>query len=232
MFINFKTPKILIGIPTSDKKNYCYDEFFSRVKNFTYKNIDIYIVDNSDDRKNVKRLRKDGFNAEYVKPKTKSNIAYITESQNMLRRYACKLGYDFMLHLESDIIPPHDIIERLLIYKKKIISGMYMINFGKDSHLMLMNKEKYSIQYKNVQRSNFYNDFKFIDGKIHQVYTAGLGCILIHRSILNQIPFRYVEGNNAHADTYFSMDLDKLQIPQFIDTSILCEHHNTEWIYF
>ena len=42
-------PKILIGIPTYEGKNYCLDAFMNNVNNFTYpkSNIEIFVADNS-----------------------------------------------------------------------------------------------------------------------------------------------------------------------------------------
>ena len=40
-------PKVLVSFPTSDKKDYCVDDFIKQIKNFTYPLYDIFVVDNS-----------------------------------------------------------------------------------------------------------------------------------------------------------------------------------------
>ena len=54
--------------------------------------------------------------------------------------------------------------------------------------------------------------------------------MLIHRSVFKRVKFRAVEGVDAHPDTLFALDLDGLNIPQYLDTSIYCEHRNTSWV--
>jgi len=42
-----KTPKILLGCPTSDYKEYCLKEYVKSVKTLDYPCYDILLVDNS-----------------------------------------------------------------------------------------------------------------------------------------------------------------------------------------
>jgi hypothetical protein len=48
-------PKILIGIPTYEGKNYCLDAFMNNVNNFTYpkSNIEIFVADNSSSNERI-----------------------------------------------------------------------------------------------------------------------------------------------------------------------------------
>lgn len=221
--------KVLVVTPHNVVKNYCLEEWASRVTNLTYKNYDILIADNSPDNKNRKKLMKMGLNAIHIKPRDKANQKYIAESHEALKHHALTMGYDFILHLESDIIPPHDIIERLLVHRKKIVSAMYFIDFGTDSHLMLQNIENLGGNLKHTTMINEGQDINIVDGQLHDVYACGLGCTLIHRSILETINFRWEEGASAHPDSFFAADLRALNIKQYLDTSILCEHRNSSW---
>ena len=42
-------PKILLGCPISDYHDYCTEEFIGSIKNLTYNNYDILLIDNSKD---------------------------------------------------------------------------------------------------------------------------------------------------------------------------------------
>jgi len=225
--------RVLVGTPHADVKNYCFDEFLQSLKTFTYDNYDAVVVDNSKSRKNTKKIRKAGVGAMHVKPKLKVNRQYIAESHEMIKHVALDGGYDFLLHLESDIFPPSDIIERLLIHQKPVVSAMYPIDFGDDSHLMLQTIEKRGGEnVKHTINTAAMHDFNIIDGELHQVYACGLGCTLIHRDILSKFSFRWQKEVNAHPDTFFANDLHQLGIKQYLDTSILCDHKNSEWIHF
>jgi hypothetical protein len=70
----------------------------------------------------------------------------------------------------------------------------------------------------------------FFDGKVKQVWHAGIGCILIHRSILENIEFKYEEGLDYHPDTLFAFDCHDWNYPIFVDTGIYCEHLNKSWL--
>lgn len=224
-----KNYKVLVAAPHADRKNQTIEEYLKRVKSLTYGNYDILLVDNSSNRKNYKMLIKHDINVLYVKPKKKESQIFIAESHEAIRKFALERGYAFVLHLETDVFPPHDIIERLLVHEKSVVSAPYMINFGHNSHLMIQDIEDFGDIRETVNVDNG-ADFLRVDGELQQVYSVGLGCSLIHRSVLEQITFRAQKGASPHPDSFFAMDLDAMQIPQYLDTSILCDHRNTEWL--
>lgn len=226
-----KRRRVLIGTPHSDKKNYCIEDYINRVKSFTYPFYDVLIVDNSDTRKNYKRFIKEGFKAIYVKPKHHSIQKILAESHEAIRKYAIANNYDYLLHLESDLIPPPDVIQRLMIHNRPIVSGMYMINFGSDSHLMAQDIESFGELRETINKQNG-SDLILVDGKLKPVFHCGLGCVLISKRILKDIEFRHEVGIGMHPDGFFALDTDAMGIQKYIDTSVLCEHNNSEWIYY
>lgn len=221
--------KVLVVTPHNEVKNYCFDKWLDRVTNLTYPNYDILIADNSPSNKNKKKIMKAGVSCIHIKPKNKANQKYIAESHDALRNYALIKGYDFILHLESDVFPPHDIIERLLVHRKTVVSAMYFIDFGDKSHLMLQGIENIGGTLKFTTNIEEGHDIQYVDGQLKEVYACGLGCMLIHRSILEKIKFRWEEGAFAHPDSFFAADLKTLGIKQYLDTSILCHHENSSW---
>lgn len=220
--------KILVGTPTSDKKNYCYDDFISNVKSFSYPHYDTLIVDNSESRKNHKRIMKDGIKSIHVKPNNRKIHRVLAESHEEIRKYALRNDYDYLLHLESDIFPPIDVIQRLLIHNLPIASAMYPIEFGSDSHLMAQEMETFG-ELRETRNLKNGQDLIFINGKLKPIFHCGLGCVLIHKSVLKDITFRWEEGATIHPDGFFAFDTNALGITKYIDTSILCEHRNIEW---
>ena len=95
----FVLPKILIGIPTYDAKNYCLDAFFENVFGFTYpkSNIEIFVADNSKTNKNALYIR-DKFK---VKTFWKdyngcSVMEKLADSHNQIRRYFLESDCDYM----------------------------------------------------------------------------------------------------------------------------------------
>lgn len=221
--------KVLVGTPHADVKNYCLDNYISAVKGLTYDNYNILVVDNSETTKNQKEIRKQGIPCQHIKRKNKSTRQLMAESSEILREQTLKGGYDFLLFYESDLTPPLNVIERLISHQKQVVSGAYFINHGAKSHLMVQEIEPHLTGIRETINMKEGTDVKYMDGKLHEVYACGLGMCLIHRSVLEQITFGYMEHVDAHPDTFFAHDLNQLGIKQFLDTSIVCEHDNREW---
>ena len=219
--------RILVGTPTSDKKLYCQDDFISNIKSFSYPH-DKLIVDNSADRKNHKRLIKDGINSIHIKPNNKSIYSVLAESHEELRKYAIRNDYDYLLHLESDVFPPSDVIQRLLIHNLPIVSAMYMIDFGIESHLMAQEIEEFG-NLRETRNLKNGQDLMFITGGLQKTFHCGLGCVLIRRDVLEQVPFRWEQGATIHPDGHWAYDTAQLGYEKYIDTGLLARHENSEW---
>ena len=170
-----------------------------------------------------------GINTKHVPPRNRVNQEYIAESLEVLRNHTLKRKFDYLLIVETDIIPPVDIIERLMVHQKQIVSASYFIGHGEDSHLMIQDFEEGNKTTWNTVNIKNGKDMIKADGKLQEVYACGIGCILIHHSVLSDIKFRYEMGANAHPDSFFALDLKYQEITQYLDTSILCKHYNRNW---
>ena len=51
-------PKVLVCCPTSDKKEYCDEEYFEQLQSLTYPNYQVFISDNSKNNQYIKKIRK------------------------------------------------------------------------------------------------------------------------------------------------------------------------------
>jgi len=221
--------RILIGIPTAESKNYCYPELRDKLRKLTYKPHDILFADNSPSGHNNKKMFiKDGFNAIYVKPKNKPIQLVLAETHEEIRQHFLRGKWTHLLHLESDIMPCSDLIERLLIHNKQIVSASYMINNGIDSALMCQQLEAHG-DIRETANIKDGADLNMMDGKLHEVFACGLGASLIRRDVLEQIPFRWVSPAIVFPDSFFAYDCDNLGIKKYIDTGLLLDHKNSNW---
>lgn len=229
-------PKIIIGTPTSIKKDYCLIDFLAHAAALTYPAIEHVIVDNSPGKEYAHKLRSYGVKVLRVPNKgNKSPQELVADSHNLLRTYALDKGADYLFHLESDIIPPVDVIERLLDAESlhdelAVFAGMYFLGHGGNSRLM------YNVDWfktgsgKGHGKLDFGSlDLDYADGGIKKVGNAGLGAMLIHKEILANVPFRHVTNSTLFPDALFALDLANYGIPVYVDTSIHCLHHNTDW---
>ena len=228
--------KVLIASPTADIKDYCFDLWMENVSKFTYENSELFLCDNSNTRDYFFDIKKryehlgDFFNVSRITPSQyeKFNLTYksiLAKSHEKCRLYAIENNFDYLLHLETDVFPPADVIERLLDAKQKVVGAMYHVEIGSSSKLMVQKIEDFG----NEIRETYFldeNDINFVDGEVKKVFSCGLGCVLIHNSVLKEVSFRYEEGSPVHPDSFYYGDLDAKQIPVYVDTSIYCNHDN------
>jgi hypothetical protein len=223
-------PKVLVCAPTNRVKDYALSDYLNFVWNMTYPDMDLYLCDNSPDKGYWRHLNDMGIKTGYVNPKNKHNREYMAESMDKCRVRAMEGGYAFMLVLETDVIPPcRDIIERLMLAKVRVISGIYHIMTGKDSHLCI-SEIMPTTHVNHIDTVLLKNgmDTGFVDGTVKKVFQSGLGCTLIARSVFEKIKFR-VDKQDFHADTWFYVDLANKGIGAYADTGVLCEHNNTDF---
>ena len=226
--------KVLVGCPTSEQYEYCIDEYLKRIREFVFKDFDVLLVDNSKDDCYMKALQQRGVQA--IKAGHTEDVRErIAASRNILREQTLKNGYDYFLSLEQDVIPPKDVIPRLLRHQKKIVSGVYyklfnvtITNTGKSDGI---------VQKKGKTLMPVLFRFANEPGKMHictphevsgerllKIRAAGLGCMLIHRGVLEKIHFRKEEGIQGYDDVVFCDDAYSNGFEIYADTSVKCKH--------
>jgi hypothetical protein len=224
-------PRVLICCPTSDRKAYCQDEYIFRAKKIAeyYNGVaTIFMADNSATKDNYSRLILEyGIRANYIAPRGRTNLEFIAESHEACRIFAIANKFEWMLHLESDILPPLNVITRLMRHQKKVVNGMYHLGKGYDSFLLMQGMEELGDKRctYNIDRG----DLMEVTGDLVQNYHFGLGCALIHKSVFECINFQADGKQEFHSDSLFATRLFNKGIANFVDTSVLCEHLNIEW---
>ena len=237
--INF--PKVLVAAPTASAKKYCFEEWLDNVMDFNYPNFKVVLFDNTDDN---------GEFANYMSSICKERYGYQDKfaclpstidhsktdviekmciSHNDCRNFAILTNCDYLLHLESDVFPEKDIIEKLMFQQKPVIGGIYYRDEGMYRKPML----QMSIEpiEKHIKTLNFERneDLCFIDGTVKKIPHVGLGCVLIKRNVFTKIPFRFKKGVQMHPDSYFAEDCFRNKISIYADTSVICRHENQAW---
>jgi hypothetical protein len=239
-------PKVLIAAPQAKAKAYCFERFIDNAMQFTYPNFDIKMFDNTDDEgmfasyMNDYVIKNHGKNAKFEalntlqmhKMKTDSVIARMARSHNDCRDFTLRMKYDYLLHLETDLFPPHDIIEKLMFHQLPVVSALYYVDNGIYRKPMIQRSVRLAPKFLSSKNFMANEDLCFCDGTVKKVAHAGVGCILIHRSVLEKVEFRHIDGVNNHPDTYFAEDCAQNRIPIHLDTSIVVEHENSPWGVF
>lgn len=232
--------KILIGTIFSDVKDYVIRDWYKNVCSFTYPGFDVCAVDNSKDKKYHKKI------GNYFQThSSKSNVqlctvlhtprmhrrseVFMAFSANYLRKFFLDNNYDVLIYLESDIIPKPDIIERLLSYNKHMVSALYFTGPKIKSLPMMLDVDFYSDGPKMKIRSYLQGFYEIGELEIpKELPSAGLGCVLMYRETVQQVPFRPDETFTHHHDSTFAQDLWQKGIPNFY-VPIMCDHKNQPW---
>ena len=231
---------ILVCAPTAQPKSYVLREYLDNVLNFKYPNFDLLLCDNTLDsgestehiNGEIAKLTTDTKRFRAIHSKVSgidSVIERMAISHNDCRKAFLEGNYSYMLHLESDVLPPPTIIEDLLFHRKLVIGALYYRDEG--SYRKLCIQTHVSRSPRNIFTVNMlpHEDALFIDGTVKRIASVGLGCVLIHRSVLEKIPFRFIPGNSSHPDSFFSEDCFKNGIDIFADTNIIARHDNKPW---
>jgi hypothetical protein len=237
-------PKVLIASPTSKSKDYCFDEWIDNVFSFKYPNYDVVVFDNTSDGGSYSNQLNERVCGKYGKNRIKFK-AYnslkihgvdvnsihmkLTMSHNDCRDFFLGKDYQYMLHLESDVFPPKDVIERLIFHNKHIVGAGYHIYDGKKRTLLVYNHLELAPNRIMSKVSTTDDDILLMNGDCISVAQVGLGCTLLSRFVLQKISFRFEPEESAFPDTYFTEDCHQIGVGVFCDTSFICRHENRTW---
>jgi len=227
-----KIPKILIAAPTSINKRYCDAEFISHAKAFTYPNKEIFLVDNSPTPHYSEELKKYGINVEYISPRGRPLRETMTICNNVIRDKVLNEDFDYLFSLETDQFPATNILEVLVSHNKPVISVPYFIGHGSERLLLertlVESKTGEGLDEKSL---SFLDGFFFVDGDLNQIFSCGIGCMLLKREVLEKLTFRVdtKQNTDCHADTFFSKDIFTANFDNMSDTSVLSWHYNGDW---
>ena len=231
-------PKILIGFPTSDKKDYCVDEFIQQIKSFTYPLYDIFVVDNSKDSKHVRKFWKEGIKAihEPLKGDFREELA---RHQNIIKDYFLAGDYDYLMMIESDVFTGECILEKLVsyaeVYNAGVVTATYEIDRGEPTLCLTSTVDSRLVRSeKLLERSIGYEIMgqgviplrKLLSDPDAKLTATGIGCTLFSRFALQDVNFRVDLSLNkrAFSDTFIFTDIASKGYEILIDSNIICKH--------
>lgn len=142
----------------------------------------------------------------------------IDVQRNILCEEAIRIGADYLLMVDSDVVLPDTALRDLLDPPVEIVSGLVRIKG-------LRHKGKYAAVFKS--KPLLYDALP--EGR-SRVDWCGGACLMIKTSILKDIPkpwFEYHEEKGARAiseDIWFCMQATKAGIPIWADKRVACGH--------
>jgi hypothetical protein len=232
---NKYAPKILIGVPTYEGKNYCLSQFLDNIKNFSYPKdrIEIFFADNSKDNTNALMLNKKyNIKCFWKDYSDMSMFEKMADSHNQIKRYFLDSEAQYLLHLESDVFPPKDVIEQLLWARKPVVNAMYQV-FDASHRQPCIKLTNYMHEFSRhfVNHKSLDGCYHWwLEGKPQPVFIGGIGCCLMKRKVMQNFGFRYdtTLTENYPPDSYFAEDLRAKGIKNYVHTGVVCFHWNKE----
>lgn len=242
--------RVLVASPTYKGMKYCQNEFFKAIKNLTYPLYDILIIENSEDNEYFDELKQEKDIILIKDDSAEENkMLRIISSRNKILEYVLKNNYDYVLIMDSDVIPSKNIIEELLKCNKDIVSGLYFNYFvdskGKSNFLpvayMPITKKEFENFRKKVNLPPAVKSHLDLRGhltkqevesnKLLKVLIPSAGCMLISKKVIENKKIRYglldtQRFGNIHTtdDVYFMTKAKEAGFDAYCYTKIKCEH--------
>lgn len=123
-----------------------------------------------------------------------------------------ELGWEWLYFLDDDVIPPNDVLIKLMSHNKPIVSGVYYRRYAPLAPVMLLESENGSGPQWITQ---------YPENSLIKVDYVGSGCLLIHRSVLESLP---PLSNRCH---WFEWRCDRTDLTHLEKTSedfTFCKH--------
>ena len=226
-------PKVLVAAPTYAGKHYIFRQFYEAISNLEYPNYSFIIVDNTDDNKAYyTKLKRSGYKNIYRTPRGGNSRNALSISQNFIRQKFIEGGYDYLLSVESDLIPPVDVIQKLMKHQAPIIGSVYYLMDQKTGYrvpcIFFVKINKDGVGGTRLISRDEIPDY--LSKGVKKVHGVGLGCTLIRRDIVERFSFWTDERfTNKHSDVYFFMELHNAKIPVYVDTDLIVPHFPSDW---
>jgi len=220
-----KVPKILVGAPHWDKKDYILGRYATRIRDLDYPNYDILIADNSSDETHLNVLEAMGLPAIWVNTGNTARER-VRDSRNAIREYALEHDYDFVFFYDTDIIAPRNILLELLQWNKKVIGGWYYIGVPGYARPVIT-RNWVDLENQDPDRMAIYKGMA--KNRLMKSFIGAMGVQLIHKDILKQLSFFTLPELHWFADSFFFYALERKGIQAYTDTEMLCPHYPSDW---
>lgn len=176
-------------------------------------------------QKSIDALDTSGFDVTIHYDSTETQSGNIDRNQSVLekfqngRRLFLAGDYDAMLTIEYDNIVPSDALQKLSKVDADVAYGLYCARVSPRWLAFWRLFENSGITYSKDEPTA-----ESAWGNVIETQGVGFGCTLIHRHVLESIPFRIVNGHPCANDWHFSLDCIKAGYRQKHDCSVIVGH--------
>ena len=213
--------KVLIAAPVTEWYDYCWKEFSDFLKKQKH---DVYLVDNSKDEWFYEKVKSEGF--DILRNGHMHRIRdMVIRDHNVIRQKVLDEGYDYLLILDQDVIPPDDVVDQLIKHDKDVCAGLYFGSHPVFGELRVMPFAwVFSGGEIDWNNTGYLVDQEMWPGQLLKVAYTGMGCILISKKVLEKVKFRYSKEMDAWDDRWLGLDVWDNGFEFWCDTRVKCKH--------
>lgn len=154
----------------------------------------------------------------------------IAAQYNEARRLCLAGGYDALLTVEADMLPPANAVRRLRATGADVAYGLYILRrppWEWNAYSVVEAMGAWPLSQANPALA------QRVWGEVVEVDGIGFGCTLIQRRVLDALRFRadgllHADGERSHCDWYFGSDAREAGFTQRLDTGVVCGHVHPE----
>lgn len=124
---------------------------------------------------------------------------------------------EWLVMLDSDVLPPPDFLDRLLSHNKKMVGGWYKLKGGMHEPVV----------YDYGDKKDLVNYWKkrTVAGKgLEKVDAAGAGCWLMHRDVAQAIGHSPYDMETGGEDLSLCLKVHAAGFDTWIDWDVACAH--------
>jgi GT2 family glycosyltransferase len=216
--------RVLVASPICEWYEHCYKDFAKMLKELTYPYKNIFLVDNSERMAFFQRVFADGFNVEKSEHLHRIRDMVIRD-HNRIREKMLEGNYDYLLMLDCDVIPPKDVIERLMAHDKDVVSALFFGHHNINGVPTVMPFAwVFSKEVNDWNNTGYLIESEIWEPQLLKIAFAGMGCVLIKKEVLEEIRFRYDPSVDAWDDRWFGFDIWNGGFEYYLDNTVKCKH--------
>ncbi len=216
--------KILVAAPLCEWYEYCFTEFSTSLRSIQYPFKKIFFIDNSKGMRFYQRILAEGFHVE--KSEHLNSIRdMVTRDHNAIREKFLEGGFDYLLILDSDVIPPADVIDKLMAHDKDVVSALFFGEHNINGEVKAMPFAwVFSKEHGDWNNTGYLTDEEIWSDSLLKVAFTGMGCVLMKRKVMEKVTFRYSKEMDAWDDRWLGVDVWANEFEFYVDTGVKCKH--------
>jgi cellulose synthase/poly-beta-1,6-N-acetylglucosamine synthase-like glycosyltransferase len=221
-------PKILVSAPTSKQHDYIIDRYITNVLGFDYDDFDAVLVDTSDVPWD--KLRDRPFTILRCEPSDNA-LETLSRARNMIIDHMLANDYDYLLMIDTDTLPPKDVITRLLSHKKDIVGLLSHGGTEENHNVRPIVLKSGSLVKAGIRGLDYYSweEIEQMAGQLTRVWGTSVGCLLVSRKVLEAgVRFKYTPRFHIGEDIWFFLQANGAGFEFWLDPYRVI-HENRYW---